>query len=45
MAKLYFQQPLRQASESHDSSEIIQICWFVAQETFIIIKVENSCAA
>ncbi len=28
------------------SSEIIIICWFAAQETFlIIISVENSCAA
>ncbi len=28
------------------SSEIIIICWFAAQETFlIIINVENSCAA
>ncbi len=28
------------------SSEIILICWFAAQETFlIIIDVENSCAA
>jgi len=27
--------------ESHDPSEIIQICWFAAQETFtIIINVE-----
>ncbi len=26
---------------SHDSSEIILICWFVAQETFIIISVKN----
>ncbi len=31
---------------SHDSSEIILICWFAAQETsLIIINVENSCAA
>ncbi len=31
---------------SHDPSEIILICWFAAQETFIIIiNVENSCAA
>ncbi len=31
---------------SHDSSEIILICWFAAQETFlIIINVENSCTA
>ncbi len=31
---------------SHDSSEIILICCFAAQETFlIIINDENSCAA
>ncbi len=31
---------------SHDLSEIIVICWFGAQETFlIIVNVENSCAA
>ncbi len=30
---------------SHDPSEIILICWFAAQEIFIIISVENSCAA
>jgi len=39
MAKLYFQ-----SSVSHDPLEIIQICWFAAQET-LIINVENSCAA
>ncbi len=33
-------------SVSHDPSEIILICWFAAQETFlIIINVENGCAA
>ncbi len=31
--------------EPHDLSEIILICWFGAQETFIIINVEKSCAA
>ncbi len=31
---------------SHDPSEIILICCFAAQETFLIINnVENSCAA
>jgi len=31
---------------SHNHSEIILICWFGAQETFlIVIKVDNSCAA
>ncbi len=44
MAKLNFQQALLPSSVSHDPSEII--CWFAAQETFlIIINVENSCAA
>ncbi len=31
--------------QSHDLSEIIQICKCAAQETFIVINVENSCAA
>jgi len=35
MAKLIFQQPL---FGSHDPSEIILICWFGAQETFLIRK-------
>ncbi len=34
---------LFQSSVSHDHSEIILICWFGAQETFLIINVENSC--
>ncbi len=29
--------PLLQSSVSHDPSEIIIICWFAAQETFLII--------
>ncbi len=32
-----FSASLRQSSVSHDPSEIILICWFAAQETFIII--------
>ncbi len=36
-AKLHFQQPSFQSSVSHDPSEIILICWFAAQETFLII--------
>ncbi len=32
-------------SASHDPSEIILICWFGAQETFIILNVENICPA
>ncbi len=32
-----FQQPLLQGSVSRDASEIILICWFDAQETFLII--------
>jgi len=35
-----------ECSVSHDRSEIILICWFAAQDTFLlIINVENSCAA
>ncbi len=47
MAKLNFQQPLLQSSVSHNPSEIILICSFGAQETFIfiIMNVENSCAS
>ncbi len=37
MTKLNFQHPLLQSSVSRDPSEIILICWFDAQETFIII--------
>ncbi len=34
------------SSVSHDPSEIIWICWFAAQETFLtMINVENNCAA
>ncbi len=37
---------LLQSSLSHDSSEIIIICWFDAQgDIWIIISVENGCAA
>ncbi len=42
MAKLNFQQPLLHISVSHDPSEIILICWFGAQETFLIISVKNT---
>jgi len=39
-----FQRPLLQSSVSHDPSEIILICEFTAQETFLfVINVENSC--
>jgi len=27
---------------SHDPSDIILLCWFGAQETFLIINVENN---
>jgi len=37
MAKLNFQQASIQCSQSHDPSEIILICWFAAQDTFLII--------
>ncbi len=36
-ASLGFSASLFQSSVSHDSSEIILICWFAAQETFMII--------
>ncbi len=45
MIKAEFSASLLQSSVSHDPSEIILICWFAAQETFLIINVENSCAA
>ncbi len=46
MIKAEFSASLLQSSVSHDPSEIILICWFAAQETFlIVIGVENSCAA
>ncbi len=43
--KAVFSASLLQSSVSHDPSKIILICWFAAQETFIIINVENCCAA
>ncbi len=44
--KAEFSASLLQSSVSHDPSEIIIICWFAAQETFLIImNVENCCAA
>ncbi len=44
--KAEFSASLLQSSVSHDPSEIILICWFAAQKTFLfIISVENSCAA
>ncbi len=50
---IYYVMAVFSVSVSHDPSEIIIICWFGAQETFIIIiiiiiiiiNVENSCAA
>jgi len=40
--KAEFSASLLQSSVSHDSSEISVICWFVAQETFLlIISVKN----
>ncbi len=46
MIKAEFSASLLQSSVSHDPSEIILICWFTAQETFLIINnFENSCAA
>ncbi len=44
--KSEFSASLLQSSLSHDPSEIILICWFTAQEAFlIIINVENICDA
>jgi len=46
MKKTEFSASLLQSSVSHDPSEIILICWFGGQETFlVIINVENSCTA
>ncbi len=46
MAKLNLLQPLFQSSVSHDPSDIIQVHWFAAQETFpIITSIKNSCSA
>ncbi len=46
MTKLNFQQTLLQSSASHDSSEIILIWWFDAQEAVLaIINIENSFTA
>ncbi len=36
MAKLNFQWPLLQYLMSHENTEIIQTCWFGAQENFLI---------
>ncbi len=45
MIKAVFSASLLRSSVSHDSSEIILICLFDDQETFInIINNENSCA-
>jgi len=41
--KAEFSASLLQSSVSHDPSEITLIWWFDAQETFLIINVENSC--
>ncbi len=44
--KAEFSASLLQSSVSHDPSEIILICWYAVQETFlIIINIENSYAA
>ncbi len=42
--KAVFSASLLQSSLAHDPSEIILIGWFAAQNTLMIIKVENSCA-
>ncbi len=38
MEKLDFQQPLLQSSVSH-LSDIILVCWYGAQETYLFIKI------
>ncbi len=45
MAKLNFQQQLFQSSVSHDSSEIILICWFLTCFIIIVINVESCFAS
>ncbi len=35
-------ESLLQSSVSHDPSEIIRICWFAAQETFLIISSDEN---
>jgi len=42
--KAEFSASLLESTVSHDPTEIILICKYSAQETFIIISVENSCA-
>ncbi len=41
MSKLNFQQPLLQSLESHDPPEIILICLFSAQVTFIMMMLKT----
>ncbi len=42
--KAVFSASLLQSSVSQDPSEIILICWFTVQQTFIIIiNVKNGC--
>ncbi len=36
-----FSASLLQSSVSHDPSEIILICWFAAQEMYLVISVET----
>jgi len=43
--KAEFTASLLQSSLSHEPSEIILICWFDAQEIFLNINVDSSCAA
>ncbi len=46
MQSWFFLASLLQSSVSNDSSEIILICWFAAQETVLInINVERISAA
>ncbi len=43
--KAEFSASLLQSMVSHDLSEIILICWFSAEETFLIVSIENNCVA
>ncbi len=40
--KAEFSASLLQSSVLHDPSEIKLICWFIAEETVLVINVENS---
>ncbi len=43
-AKPIFLQPLLQSLVSIDPTDIILICWFSDQESFLIVNAKNNCA-